>query len=110
MEKPKIKWKVDPAPTGKYSSFSKRGWPIANYVDANESSCAAIYCEDDYNIRDAASGKHKPLELRLADHSKTPWRWVKVTKTFATLQEAKDGVLQLLEKYPHLMPKQEESK
>ena len=28
---PKVKWKVASAPTGRYRSFERRGWPGADY-------------------------------------------------------------------------------
>lgn len=41
----KIKWLVQPKPTGRYKSFAKRGWPQAWY---GEDLVAAIHADEDY--------------------------------------------------------------
>lgn len=101
----KLKWKVAEAPTGPYRSFEKRRWPTAEYVDG--SPAARIECDDRYVPANARSGNHAPLTLWIADHSAKPnWAWRKAKSTFATLQEAKDAVTDLLKKNPQCVPDQ----
>lgn len=101
----KYKWKVQPAPTGRYRSFEKRGWPTADYE--NGRVAASIECEDDYRPQNAKEGKHSLLTVRIADHSTKPFTWKKITKRFATLQEAKDAVDEIFKKYPEFLLKKE---
>ncbi len=42
----KLTWKVDPPPTGRWKSFTKRGLPTAEWPDG--SIAAMIYCVDEY--------------------------------------------------------------
>lgn len=98
-----IRWKVGEVPTGRYRSFSKRGWPMASYMDGRPA--AAIYCEDEYRSSNVVEGKHELLTLNIADHSRTPWKWVKSTTQYKTLQEAKDAAQRFLVKFPNLVPK-----
>lgn len=98
----KIKWKVQEAPTGRYRSFFKRGWPVAEYDDGY--IAARIECTVGYHPVIVTSGDHPVLTLYIADYSKKPWKWVTVQRRMKTLQEAKDALVSLLEKYPHLTP------
>src|SRR5208282_1286331 len=90
----KIRWKVDSAPTGRYRSFSKRGWPSADY--ANGDIAAHILCEDEYIPSNIKEGKHAPLTVHVADWNIPPeergkrgaFVWRKIKGTFATLKEA----------------------
>lgn len=102
----KIKWKVQPAPTGRYRSFKQRGWPIADYE--NGKYCASISCDDSYDPRDVKAGTHGELTLSIADHSQTPWKRRTASKRFKTLQEAKDALPELLKNHPHFVPKKED--
>lgn len=109
----KIKWFVSAAPTGRYRSFQNRSWPRAEYADGR--IAAAIYCKYEggyacnYTTHYAKNGGHPPLELCIADYSKTPWQWRRAVKRFATLQEAKDALLELLKANPQLSPKEEKT-
>lgn len=100
----KIKWKVSPAHTGRYRSFETRSWPTADYP--NEITAAAIYCENKYAPWRVKENNHKELTLMIADHSTTPWHYVKAKQKFKTLQEAKNGLLIILKAHPHLIPKE----
>jgi hypothetical protein len=107
MAKAKIKWVVSEAPTGRYRSFDERSWPSAHYNDERETPCAAIYCEDEYIPASAKSGKHKPLDIRIADHSAsatTSWTWRKLKAQAATLEEAKALVKDFLERHQEFTP------
>lgn len=44
----KIVWRVQPKPTGRYRSFSPRGWPQAFLGDANGWLIAAIHADVPY--------------------------------------------------------------
>jgi hypothetical protein len=101
----KIVWRVSPAPTGPYRSFSHRGWPSADYADGR--TCAYISCEDSYEPRLVREGNHAPLTLRIADYSVVggSWQWRKAKSTFATLAEAKAALARILEVRPELQPK-----
>jgi len=100
----KYKWKVDPKPTGRYSSFERRGFPHAHYNDEHESSAASIGSEEDYEY-DPKIKVYKSLILRIADHSVIPWKWRKIVKRYTTIQDAKDGFERILKQHPEMMPK-----
>jgi len=102
----KFKWEVDKPPTGLARVCYRRRWPTAYY--SNDRICATIGCSVDYHIQIAKSGDHPPLEVRLANHSVTPWKWVSFTAKFNTLQDAKDVVKDFLRRHPEFMPKGEE--
>lgn len=102
----KHKWKVGEAPTGRYRSFEKRSWPSAYYTDAQESVCAAIYCDTAYSPSAAKSGQHAELKVCVADHSQVPWKWRTLAQRFTSLEAAKAAVVAILEKHPHFIPKE----
>ncbi len=102
----KYKWKVQPKPTGRYSSFEHRGFPEAEYE--NGKIAALIICEDGYYPKDVKVGNHKPLKLRVADHSMIPFKWFTVKGEFKTLKEVKNKFDDFIKKYPYMMPKKEE--
>lgn len=107
MAKAKIKWVVSEAPIGRCRSFDNRSWPSAHYNDERETPCAAIYCENEYRPTWAKSGEHKPLEIRIADHSTsatTSWTWRKLKAQAATLDEAKTLVKEFLERHQEFVP------
>jgi ribosomal protein L37AE/L43A len=98
----KLKWRIDPAPTGPYSSFQKRNWPSAYY--ANGSPAAQLICPDPYHPRDAKEGKHASLKVRVADWSQKPWKWRAVKGEFKTLAEAKAAAARVIEQVPAFIP------
>jgi len=103
-----IKWKVAEAPTGRFRSFQVRGWPDANYKDGNESICASIHCPKDYYPSDVKTGNHPELTLRIAVYSQddpNKWVWRSAKKRFKTLDEAKQGLIEILSKYPEMLPR-----
>ena len=104
---PKLKWRVDPAPTGPYRSFSKRAWPSADYPNG----ATAGYIINVYKV--PYEGFHRKetnlnLKVRIAkwvkkeDGSDT-FVWVVSRRTFSTIAEAKEGLNKLLEANPNLM-------
>ncbi len=97
-----IKWKVQEKPTGKYSSFEKRGFPEAFYKDG--SIAAHIYSDgDDYEYV-TKQKEYKSLVLRFADYSVTPWKWRQFTKRFKTIDEAKKTLSKFLSIHLEVMP------
>lgn len=100
----KLKWKVDSAPTGRYRSFEKRGFPSADYAGTDK--CAVtIYCEDDYRPSDIKEGKHKELTVKIADYSAEPsFQWRTLKQRFKTLAEAKEAAIKFLSEHPVFRP------
>ena len=109
MSKIKVKWKVCEVSTGPYRSFSRRGWPMAHYSNEHESLAATISCDDEYIPAKAKVGDHRPLTLRIADYSQFSSEKglpMVVAKTKpATMKEAKELLLKILQQHPHLIPK-----
>ncbi len=109
MSAHKIKWAVDPEPTGRYRSFERRAWPSASYFnfEGKEGPTAArITCDKEYDPRDIKRGEVFELTLRIADHSKSPWVWVRAKKKCATVKECKELLKAILADNPQLMPKE----
>ena len=96
----KIIWRVDPAPTGRYRSFSRRAWPSAEYEDGR--FAANITCADEYHPEDVRNAKHDVLTVRVADWSVRPWKARTMTSKFRTLAEAKKAFADLIEKCPEI--------
>ena len=87
MSKNKIKWEVQPAPTGHYRSFQRRDWPYGR------SPCNIFFmisCEDKYCTADVKTGNHKPLKLLFRDDSKPGCKMFSYKRQFATLPELKE--------------------
>ena len=97
----KIKWKVAEKETGRWAWLHKRGWPTADYEDG--SICATIRCADEYIPSQVKIGNHAELKLMIADYSKTPWVWVVAKTRYATLKEAKEGLVKVLAANRHLI-------
>jgi hypothetical protein len=102
----KLQWQVAEAPTGRYRSFQKRGWPHAVYK-GTDNWAVAIYCDDSYVPAHARSGQHQELTVRVADYSANngSFEWRTLKTRFKTLDEAKACGLAALEKYSHFVPK-----
>ncbi len=92
----KLKWRVDPPPTGRYRSFEKRSWPLASYPDG--SSAFYIRCEDEYTPSSAKNGKHKELTLCVAVYKPegVGFDWRVVKQRFTTLTVAKEAAQVLI--------------
>jgi len=107
----KLKWKVEPPPTGRYKSFDKRGCPSADYPNGN---CAInIYCDDPYIPSNVKEGKHSPLTVRIADYSKPSnpetgegFTWRNLVQRFTTLKIAKEIAQTAINKYVSMRPKE----
>lgn len=100
----KIKWKVDPAPTGRYRSFEKRGWPRAEYDDGQ--LAASIICESDYIPRNVKEGKHADLKIIIYDYSSGKRVMKSLKLTERTLQGVKDRVKIFLNNHKEYQPKE----
>lgn len=108
MSKNKIKWFVQPAPTGKWKSFETRGWPTAENQDGR--LIAIITCPDQYVPRKVASGEHAPLTVKVMD-----WRqgndirkWRPLTQQATCMTEAKAMVKRFYEENPEWLPEPKE--
>lgn len=103
----KLKWKVEPIPTGRYSSFETRGWPSASWPCG--ALAAMIYCQNEYVPRHLASGEHGPLTVKLCHHNHpdTPNSWKLFTLKVRPklLSEAKELVQKFYETHPDWLPK-----
>ncbi len=98
----KIKWVVEPAPTGRYRSFAHRNWP---HGELDGEYAFKIRCEDNYTAKRARGEQpHAPLKVTVADRSKCAKGWdVRTLKgEFATLLEAKAAAQAFADKYPHI--------
>lgn len=99
----KLVWKVDAPPTGRYRSFSKRGWPSAEF-GKDENIAFKIYCEDAYRPVDVKTGNHGVLSLHVADYSdhKTSFTWKRFKKEFSRLEDAKKFANNYYENHPEV--------
>lgn len=95
----KLKWKLPDAPTGRFRSFDKRGWPSATYKGTDKMA-AMISCALAYNAslaRDPVLHNGTLLELTvlLADYTRVEhggsWKWRTLKQRFNTLAAAKDA-------------------
>lgn len=104
----KYQWKVDPPPVGQYKSFSRRGWPTAEYEDGQPA--AWMTCEDEYRPACVVVGNHKPITVYIADYSQPdgncPWKRRRLRDTFATVHGAKEAFAMLMKSRPETQPKE----
>jgi hypothetical protein len=99
----KIHWRVADAPTGRYRSFQKRGWPMG-WSDKNQTrAIATILCEDSYAPEKARSGEHAELSVRLAirKEEEKNWQWRRLVTRFTTLDAAKAAAQAYYDANPH---------
>lgn len=102
----KLIWRVQPAPTGRYRSFEKRGWPDASYDDADESPAAMITSEDAYAPSRIKTGEHAELIVHIADWSIPPsFKWRQAKKRCKTLAEAKALAQAIIDANPTFRPR-----
>lgn len=109
MNEIKLKWKMADAPTGRFKSFHKRGWPSAT-KHGTDIPMASIECEDSYTADKAKSGEHAELIVRIADwtpptdKTKARWQWRTLKARFTSLEAAKAAALETLIKNPSFWP------
>lgn len=84
----KLKWRVQPAPTGKWRSFSKRGWPSAEYD--NGQMAITLICDDAYVPAKVKTGDHREITVRIAKYDGQRFTWHNIIKRAKTLEEAKE--------------------
>ena len=90
-----LKWEVEPVATGPYSSFSKRGWPMAFHKEDGRPA-VQIICDDEYIPSEVKTGNHSELTLLIAvPNNHKSWDWRKLKLKCQTLKDAKT----LAEKY-----------
>ena len=100
----KLKWKVQAAPTGRYRSFSSRGWPMA---DLPSGDCAvALYCKDDYCPMNVRSGHHAEIKICVADYrtkeGEGTFNWRTLKPHAKTLEQAKTLAQEFVDTHPEV--------
>jgi hypothetical protein len=101
----KIRWRVSPAPTGRFKSFQPRGWPHAEYPCGKAAGFIAVQggmLSDSYN---GVNAKRTDLSLQVYvaewSNSGNPddaaWNNRRLKARFKTLQEAKEALSRFLE-------------
>jgi transcription elongation factor Elf1 len=110
----KLKWKIDPPPTGRFRSFQTRGWPSAHYLDGNPA--IHLFCDEEYSGRTA---KANGLEIRIqvADWSApsnketgSGFTWRQMKQRGTSLTDARAKAEAILAAHPEIWPKEEEPK
>jgi hypothetical protein len=88
MTQSKLKWRVQPAPTGRYRSFERRGWPEAQ-IDGV--IVAMLEAPENYSTRVLETTE---LRVRVTDRSKAgpfAWRTLKARPIGVTAAKALVG-------------------
>lgn len=103
----KLKWKVQPAPTGRYRSFDKRGWP--QLLTPSDRVAAFIDCEDSYYPPWVREGRHKELSVIIYDHTNgmQQRKTRRLVARFANLDEAKKAAETFLAAHVDFLPKEQ---
>lgn len=86
----RIKWEVEPAPTGRYGSFEKRGWPIG-FLDG-DGQRVLIRCNDEYVPARVKTGDHSELTVSvdIYDNITGKTKLATLKQRAKTLKEAKE--------------------
>ncbi len=99
----KLKWKVQPKPTGRYASFQYRGWP--ELYSPEGSILARIHCSHvDYSHRVAQQADHGPLTVYVYRYSNGQRLSDWIRSKFATLSEAKAATEAFFAEHPDYLP------
>lgn len=107
MNKIKLKWYVQPAPTGRYRSFERRAFPSADYIGFPRALAAAsLHCKDDYVPADVKVGNHAEITIRVAMWNKETngFNWVKIEQKAKTVKEAKQVAEDFINSNPECQP------
>jgi hypothetical protein len=104
----KISWRVETAPTGRWRSFFKRGWPTG-YSGRNGEPVARITCDTDYEPRRLKSADHNPLRVSVAIKNKNPseegaWSWRRLKGEWSTLVAAKEAAQKFYDAHEGMFP------
>lgn len=107
MKKIKLKWKVQPAPTGLYRTFSNRPWPWAYFDKENDFVAARIDHVDreDYSAYRAKSDSQR-LIVTAAVYVDGNWRWQRIKKVAKSYAEAKEIANEFFSQNRDLMPEE----
>ena len=102
--KRKLVWKIMDAPTGRYRSFHRRGWPSASF---NDDYMIGLSCEDDYRPANVKIGEHKEIRIRITDRQNVPpgggsWVLRTLKQQAKTLKEAKVIAQKFFDENPDL--------
>jgi hypothetical protein len=109
MSKIKLKWHVQPAPTGHYRSFESRGFPDADYANLPKALAAvSLSCKDEYIPSDVKIGKHSEITIHIAfwHEDKKGFDWKQLKSKAKTLKEAKEIAENFINAYPQVQPKE----
>jgi hypothetical protein len=104
-DKIKLKWRVMERPTGRYGSFQKRGWPIADYTDGR--IAVQLRCEHEYTPQRARAVDGLVLTVIVADWSSPSntrtgegFTWRTLKQRAVSLTEAKLLAARFLNAHP----------
>lgn len=101
----KLKWKVQPAPTGRYRSFDHRGWP--ELLSPGGHLVAMICCSDDYSAKRAKSGEHMLLSVVVYDYHDTTGAGrtaARFKERFKRIEDAKWAAENFFRERPQCLP------
>lgn len=106
----KLTWRVAEAPTGRYRSFQRRGWPSAKWPGGQPA--ATLSCEDDYRPAMARGEQaHAEIRVYVADHSlltsdgRPTFKWMLCKARGRSLEQAKAIAERVLAQHPQFHPK-----
>lgn len=101
MTKIHLKWTVDKKPTGRYSSFGKRGWPNAEFK-GTDFMAAMLSCPDEYIPANVKTGNHREITIRVCLYKTNGhWNATNLKAKAKTLSEAKELVLHFWQMTKH---------
>jgi hypothetical protein len=107
----KLVWKVAEAPTGRYRSFERRGWPTAYFGKVDGWPAAFLSCADEYRPAQVRTGTHQPITVALCHHQHpdkgSSWKTFRLKAAAKTLDEAKKLVQEFYETHPEWLPTEE---
>jgi len=105
----KLKWKVDPPPTGRYRSFATRNWPSADFEDGRPAAWLSANLEYAPSLRGNIVPAELVIRIQVTDYSQRNigFEWKTLTKRANTLSEAKAIVLEFFTKYPEFSQNKE---
>lgn len=94
MAKITPKWRVAPAPTGRFSSFEKRAFPSADY--ANGMTCAMIHSAESYEPSTHKDADNLELKVLIAVWGEYSFEWRALKKRATSIAQAKEMVKKFL--------------
>lgn len=105
----KIVWKVAEAPTGRYRSFERRGWPTAYYGSTEGKPAAFLDCDDQYVPASVRAGAHALIKVVVLHHNHPEangsWKRFVMKERAVTLDRAKEMVAEFLNAHEDWWPK-----